>query len=176
MFQEDFNFFPTLREIRDQIIKAQINEIQEQSTQWDNSTRFVTLKKMYSYSWNMLFDLAGSGNLDQPLTQAILSDPNHTITKHILYIYSMESFIYEKLNQASRHKDKSQIQYYGAFAAALSYVIYSANQNRSNNQLTGVTMLYRGLKLTQEQVDSYLPGQQVHLLGYTSTSKSEEVG
>ena len=75
----------------------------------------------------MLFDIAKLGSEDMPLTPAILSDPAHNITKHILYLYSMESFIYGDLNRASREKDKSQIQYYGAYAAALSYIIYFAN-------------------------------------------------
>ena len=78
----------------------------------------------------MLFELAHLGDLDEPLTTKILSDPEHRITKHILYLYSMESFIYEELNQASREKDESKIKYYGAFAAALSYIIYTANSNR----------------------------------------------
>ena len=94
-----------------------------------------------------MFDLADFGDLDEPLTTKILSNPDHNITKHILYLYSMESFIYEELNRASRDKDKSKIKYYGAYAATLSYIIYSANQNRKSNKLKGQTMLYRGLKL-----------------------------
>ena len=57
----------------------------------------------------------------------MLSDPEHKAVKHILYIYSMESFIYEELNRVCREKDKSRIKYYGAFAAALSFIIHSAN-------------------------------------------------
>ena len=57
------------------------------------------------------------------------------MTKHILYLYSMESFIYADMNQASREKDRTKIKYYGAFAAALSYVIYSANKNRKVDKL-----------------------------------------
>lgn len=54
----------------------------------------------------MLFDLAKLGDLNTPLTPKILSDPENNITKLILYIYSMESFIYQELNKASRMKDK----------------------------------------------------------------------
>lgn len=67
--------------------------------------------------------------MDIPLTHEILSDQSHVITRCILYIYSMESFIYADLNKASRHKDKTKIKFYGAFAAALSYIIYNANKN-----------------------------------------------
>ena len=59
----------------------------------------------------------------------------------------MSTFIYSDLNRASREKDKSKIKYYGAFAAALSYIIYSANRNRKTNMLNNTSILYRGLKL-----------------------------
>ena len=68
--------------------------------------------------------------MDKPLTQKVLSDPNHKAVRHIIYIYSMESFIYADLNKVCREKDTSKIKFYGAFAAALSFIINSANQNR----------------------------------------------
>ena len=85
----------------------------------------------------MLFDFHKKGHLDKPLTAKILSDPYNKITKHILYLYSMETFIYADLNRASREKDKTKIKFFGAFAAALSYIIYFANTNRKGNQLKG---------------------------------------
>ena len=103
--------------------------------------------------------MAKLGKLDKPLTSKILSDANHPITQHIIYLYSMESFIYADLNKASRKKDEKKIKYYGAFAAALSYIIYSANQNREANKLEGSTKLYRGLKMSKEKADeNYKPG------------------
>ena len=71
----------------------------------------------------MLFDFAKLGDLDKPLTHNILSDPNNKITKHILYLYSIETFIYADLNRASREKDVTMIKFYGAFSAALSYIL-----------------------------------------------------
>ena len=113
--------------------------------------------------------MADLNDLDKPLTTKILSNPEHKITKHILYIYSMESFIYGEMNQASREKDKSKIQYYGAYAAALGYSINYAHQNRDED-ITQGSNLYRGLTLPNEQVDKFIVGQNVNLTGYTSTS------
>ena len=76
----------------------------------------------------MLFKMKNLGDLDKPLTAKILKNPNHPITKHILYLYSMESFIYVGLNIACRKKCVHEIKFYGAFAAALSQIIYYANQ------------------------------------------------
>ena len=51
----------------------------------------------------MLFSLADlDDDMDKPLTQKVLSDPEHKIVRHIMYIYSMESFIYSDLNRVCR--------------------------------------------------------------------------
>ena len=76
----------------------------------------------------MLFKLANlDEDFDKPLTAKILSDPTHKAVRQILYIYSMESFIYSELNRVCREKDKSMIKFYGAYGAALSFIINSAN-------------------------------------------------
>ena len=41
--------------------------------------------------------------------------------------------------------------------------------------LAGRTTLYRGLKMTQKDIDAYTPDQTMPLLGYTSTSKYFEI-
>ena len=109
--------------------------------------------------------------MEKPLTAKILSNPNHPITRHILYIYSMETFIYADLNQACRMKDQSKIQFYGAFAAALSYILYSANINKKDHQVEKQVTLFRGLKMHPMEADSYQEDTVINLVGYTSTSK-----
>ena len=85
----------------------------------------------YGRNWDMLFELADlDEDMNKPLTPKILSNPEHKAVKHIIYIYSMESFIYADLNRTCREKDTSKIKFYGAFSAALSFIIHSANQNR----------------------------------------------
>ena len=88
------------------------------------------MKAEYADNWEMLFDIGELGYpIDQPLTQKILSDPFNPITRRILYLYSMESFIYADLNKVCREKDRSKIKYYGAFAAGLSFILDNANRN-----------------------------------------------
>ena len=72
-----------------------------------------------------------------------------------MYIYSMQSFIYEDLNKVCREKDKSKIRFYGAYAAALSYIIHTANSNRTENKLQISTTLFRGVKLTPQEAEKY---------------------
>ena len=59
-----------------------------------------------------------------------MKDPDSEITKLVLLIYSMETFIPYELNRASRDKDQSKIQTLGPFACILKYIIESANANR----------------------------------------------
>ena len=174
-------YFPTLREIRDELIKAQINELDGAVQNWNSEkTRFRSLKMIYTKRWEMLFNLANLDDLDVPLTRKILSNPEHNITKHLLYLYSMESFIYGELNRATRNKDKSKIKYYGAYSAALSYIIHSANLNRKDDKkLQGEITLYRGLKMKKKDYEDYKEkannNEPINLTGYTSTSKDIEV-
>ena len=84
----------------------------------------------------------------------------------------MESFIYQDLNTATRDKDKSKIKFYGAFAAALSFILYSCSKNRSDIEVLEKIKLYRGLKLSASEVEDYIVGSKIHLPGYTSTSKN----
>lgn len=69
--------------------------------------------------WNTLFNVLDI-NLDKvPRT----SDPYHKDVKTCLFIYSMESFLYKRINQISRDKDISAIQTLGPFAVILGRII-----------------------------------------------------
>lgn len=127
LFQNDLQYFPSMREVRDQLIRAQMKQIDDECKDWTYKIDFRKLKSIYYEKWKILFDLAKLKNFDRPISPKTLANPLHPITKHLLYIYSMESFIYREMNKVSRNKDRSQIQYYGAFAATLSYILYYAN-------------------------------------------------
>ena len=65
------------------------------------------IKAIVSFKNNLqLFKVSNLGKIDKPLTPKILSNPKHKITKHLLYLYSMESFIYSDLNNVCRTKDE----------------------------------------------------------------------
>ena len=65
------------------------------------------------------------------MTPEILSDPNHQMVKTLIYIYTMESFVYNEMNWSSRRKDRSKIKFYGPLAAALGFIVHSGNEERS---------------------------------------------
>ena len=72
--------------------------------------------------WYSFLKVAGIDNLK---TVPNTSDPNHAHVKTILFIYSMECFLFKKLNKASRDKDQSVIKTLGPYAVAMSKIIDS---------------------------------------------------
>ena len=66
--------------------------------------------------------------IKKPLTPTILSNSNHKFVKTLVYIYSMETFIYDEMNKASRNKDNTKIKMYGPLASALSFSIHCGNK------------------------------------------------
>ena len=158
MFANKVHYLPTLREIRDELIEAQLQQIQQKAKHtYSSKTNFTYLKDTYKDRWQMLFDLASLGDLDKPLTSRILKDPQHKITCHLLYLYSMESFIYEEINKACRLQDKSKIEYYGAYSAALSFILNSNSESQTAKKWCGKSrdktiLLYRGFRMTEEKI------------------------
>ena len=121
--------------------------------------------------WKKIFDMVKNLNFKKPLTPSVLANPHHSFVKTLMYIYSMECFLFHEMNKASRSKDFDKIQFYGPFAAALSFIVHCGNkkQTRLSRELT----LYRGLQMqTESEVrERYPVGGLINLLGFTSTSQ-----
>ena len=78
--------------------------------------------------WKRIFSLADKDiDFDKPLSPKILSDTSNSFVKTLIYIYSMQSFVFSEMNLASRMKDQSKIKFYGAFASALGFVVHCGN-------------------------------------------------
>ena len=102
--------------------------------------------------WKKIFAMSKMVNrMDSPLTSKILSNPNHPFVKTLVYIYSMESFVFKEINMASRNKDESKIKFYGPLASSISFILNSGNKKLTN--LPPSFNLFRGLKLTQSEIE-----------------------
>ena len=53
----------------------------------------------------------------------VTDKPEHEDVKAALFLYSLQSFLYPRLNKISREKDKSSIMTLGPFAVALTKII-----------------------------------------------------
>ena len=67
----------------------------------------------------------GDGEINQPIKPKTLKDINHPITKHILYLYSMEigsPQLYADVNRVSRDKDLTYLKELGPFIKVLGRI------------------------------------------------------
>ena len=72
--------------------------------------------------------------MDKPLTLEIYTDPENPIVKSLLYIYTMETWLYPELNKASRNKDESKIMLLGPYSCALNAILgYCEVYGRTND-------------------------------------------
>ena len=115
MVEQDYQYFPTLNEIRDGLLEGQRNKYFE--LEWNKSIDTMFLYKSYLSFWNQIArsDLQ---NPNKPLRAAILSDLTHPITNHLIKVYTKECFVYKELNKTTRNKIEENIEYFGPFAAA----------------------------------------------------------
>ena len=54
--------------------------------------------------------------MNELLSKEILDDPSHPVTQTLIYIHSMETFIYKDLKKASLQKDISKVKSLGPYA------------------------------------------------------------
>jgi hypothetical protein len=61
--------------------------------------------------------------LNKPLKEEILLDPSHPVTQTLIYIHSMETFIYKDLKKASLEKDITKIKTLGPYALVMAVIL-----------------------------------------------------
>ena len=81
--------------------------------------------------WGDIFSkLPKDFDKNEPLTEKILNDPDHAVVNLIIYIYTMETFIYTELNDTSRKKNVKKLELYGPFACAISFILESQHSKK----------------------------------------------
>jgi hypothetical protein len=132
--------------------------------------------KNYADVWKQMFSLVEDLDMDEELTHDILANPEHQLVKTLVYIYSMESFVFREMNKAIMEKNTQKIQVYGPFARALSYIIHCSNQKKEKVQETYT--VYRGQNLVHNSdhlYRKYQRGERIRFQGYTSTTLKKEL-
>ena len=136
-YNHSIGILPSPEQILHSIILAQMHQFTQSKRV--NYTEMMQCSQM----WKKIFEMIKDVDLKKPLTPSILANPSHSFVKTLMYIYSMECFLFHEMNQASRVKDYEKIQFYGPFAAALSFIIHCGNKKQT--RLSGELTVYRGL-------------------------------
>ena len=94
--------------------------------------------------------------------------------KTILFMYSLECFLFKRMNRASRDKDSSAIKTLGPYAVAISKIINSVQQKRLDKRV-GQFTCFRGMALPQKIIQKWCKKKSLHLDGYISASLDEKL-
>lgn len=115
--------------------------------------------------------LAGISDLD---TVPQLTDPEHNDVKLVLMMYSLESFLFKRLNQSSRDKDIEAIKTLGPFSVALTRIINNVQSNRKD-RMEGPFTCYSGLAISKTMIEQWKKQDYLSLDGYRSSSLKEKI-
>lgn len=74
--------------------------------------------------WENVFAEIPLEERDQPLTVEILCNPEHPIVLMLLYLYTLDNFLFIELNKGSREGDMGKIDTLGPYAAALGRIFF----------------------------------------------------
>lgn len=119
--------------------------------------------------WNTFVRVGGVTDMD---SVPKFDKPEHDDVKLILIMYSFESFLFNRLNQACRDKDGTAISTLGPYAVALTKVINSVQTARST-KINGPIICYRGLSLKSNVIEEWKHKKMINLDGFTSTTTDE---
>ena len=104
----------TWRRIIRGIIKEHFKSIETNQVENDVDIRYV------EFIWLTFLQVSGIKNLKSvPVTDY----PEHRDVKAIMFMYSLDCFLFGRLNKISREKDSSAIETLGPFAVALTKII-----------------------------------------------------
>ena len=62
-----------------------------------------------NHIWEVIFSVANLGDLDETIREYDMHDPTLPITQFILYLFSMESFLYTLIQKTCLNKDETKI-------------------------------------------------------------------
>ena len=80
----------------------------------------VNFKKVWA---DTILNLDGAIDCNSPIDKKWLSDPNHPLTALILFVWTMETSIYRRLNEVQRQNDTSFSNTLGPYAFLLTHIL-----------------------------------------------------
>ena len=100
-------------------------------------------------------------NHDTPLNDSYLYNPDHPVSQTMLYLYTIDSWLFSVLNSGSKEGDQAKMETLGPYAYAFGGIIECAAKRRTDIpamkkllEETG-TKLYRGTGLTKNELKEY---------------------
>ena len=105
------------------------------STSYDKQHDLPLAIQNLTLVWKLLFKLAINDPNDMiiEIDQSVFRSSESEITKLLLYIHSMETFIPESINLGSAGRDQSKVSTLGPYALALGCILDKAEVSRRDS-------------------------------------------
>ena len=181
---------PSFNEIVEGIILEAVSQLRKHSGLARDSQELLQAQNNITKSWHEhFFSQIELSDSDKPLERNELGNPDHPVTNLLLYMQTIESFLYINLNHSSISGDFSETDALGAYASAFGVIMSRTAKERKDipelkNKIEkeGIC-LFRAASFTEDKIkefkelvgkttqDSY--GKEVKVLtqlfGHTST-------
>lgn len=92
-----------------------------------------------------------------------------------MYMYSMESFLYKRINKVVRNKHDCSVKTLGPYAALISKVINKRSTESNENRILGKFVVFRGMLLPNSIIEKWKKQKFITMEGYSSSSQSQQV-
>ena len=94
----------------------------------------------------------------EPLDDEILFDSDHPVTQTLIYIHSMETFIYGDLKKASLNKDINKIKTLGPYARVMGEILEESLKDKLMEDVKFTIKyvgkpVFRGILMDKENFD-----------------------
>lgn len=143
--------WPSRRQIMDGILMEDKNQLEKlyPGASFEQKQRTAETR---SAAWQVFFKTSGlisGADINEPVDVTILEQkPHDPLTCVLLYIHSMESFVYNVLCDAQIQQDVTVVDSLGAYAKALNRIVYSANQWKEEvSDIDEFKIVWRGTSL-----------------------------
>lgn len=169
-----------------QVLEGILLEVRNQFTSMKHAeTETLRREVMQSRitAFEALFQLTGlsAGDLDDELQPEALHDPKDNTTAAFLLIYSLETFLPEAVNKATREKDVRRVDSLGPFVLVLRSIVNGAQEERTDDQKAeGDLTAWRSAILERADLERYAAildsggaGAQVRFMGFVSALTSQ---
>lgn len=141
---------PSWKQVYDGLISEETSQIMNETRGSKEDRKDAVLKRALGV-WDLIFGLLGIDKSTEPIPYHVLTDANHPTTSALFQIYSLEFWLFNEINKASRAKDNKKVSTLGPFATILSVALDHAQKSRQS--YLSESMIYKPFSLPKNKAN-----------------------
>lgn len=112
--------------------------------------RREAISKRAKGAWDFIFGLLNIQPTTEPIDMGDISNADNPSTRALFQIYSLETWLFREINNASRTKNSRKVQSLGPFAALIGVAMDNAQRSRKDSIL-GQQSLYKPMLVQKNE-------------------------